>query len=86
VHQAQVDQQSANRRATVKRITGQYSGDYKRRAKAVRQSAVNCHICGDPARINDPWTADHIIAGDRNSPLAPAHRSCNERRGNKPLT
>jgi hypothetical protein len=70
----------------VKRITGQYSGDYKRRAKAVREQAVNCHICGDPARTNDPWTADHIIAGDRNSPLAPAHRSCNERRGNKPLT
>jgi len=70
----------------VKRITGQYLGDYKRRAKAVREQAVNCHICGDPARLNDPWTADHIIAGDPNSPLAPAHRSCNERRGNKPLT
>jgi hypothetical protein len=86
VHQAQVDQQTANRRATVKKLTGQYSGDYKRRAKAVRQQAVNCHICGDPARINDPWEADHINPADPTSKLLPAHRSCNERRGNKPLT
>jgi hypothetical protein len=70
----------------VKRITGQYSGDYKRRAKKVREQAVNCHICGDPARLNDPWEADHIIPGDNTSPLLPAHRSCNQRRGNKPLT
>jgi hypothetical protein len=63
-----------------------YMGDYKARAKAVRESAVYCHLCGDSARALDPWTADHLIAGDPLSPLLPAHRSCNSRRKNKPLT
>lgn len=62
-----------------------YQGDYAKRAREVRKRAVYCHLCGDTARANDPWTADHLIAGDPNSPLLPAHRSCNSRRGDKPL-
>ena len=61
------------------------SADYQRRSKAIRESATVCHLCGEGARLNDPWTADHLIAGDVASPLAPAHRSCNSARGNKPL-
>lgn len=58
-----------------------YSGDYRRRAKAVRESATHCWICGDTARPNDPWQADHVVPGEPDSPLLPAHRSCNIRKG-----
>jgi len=61
------------------------SAAYRRMAKAVRDTAEICHLCGLGAKPNDPWTADHIIAGNPDSPLAPAHRSCNSSRGNKPL-
>ena len=68
-----------------KRETGQYSGDYRRRAKMVRDSAVICHICRQGYRPYDPWQADHIIPGNPESELAPAHRSCNASRGNRLL-
>ena len=58
-----------------------YSGNYQARAKAVRDSAQYCWICLEGARVDDPWTADHIIPGDPDSPLLPAHRSCNSSRG-----
>lgn len=60
-----------------------YSGDYRKRAKQVRDNAEVCWLCGNGYRFNDPWTADHVIASDPNSPLLPAHRSCNSRRGNR---
>jgi hypothetical protein len=58
-----------------------YGGDYRRRAKLVREAATHCWICGETARSNDPWQADHVVPGEINSPLLPAHRSCNIRRG-----
>lgn len=58
-----------------------YKGDYKRRAAEVRANAEVCWICREGAREDDPWTADHIIPGDPESPLIAAHRSCNSRRG-----
>ena len=58
-----------------------YAGDYAKRAAAVRAGAVTCWICGLPRIEGDPWTADHVLPGDPNSPLLPAHRSCNSRRG-----
>lgn len=66
-----------------KETTGQYAGDYRRRAKAIRDHAEFCWLCGGGAREDDPWQADHVIPGDPNSPLAPAHRSCNASRGNR---
>ena len=60
-----------------------YQGDYRKRAKQVRDSAVLCHLCGQGARPGDPWTADHVRPGDPTSPLRPAHKSCNSRRGNR---
>ena len=57
-----------------------YGGDYARRAQAVRAAAVECWICHEGWRANDPWQADHVIPGDPDSPLAAAHRSCNIRR------
>lgn len=85
VHQKRVDELAAIRRAGVKKATGQYSGDYKKRAKEVRLNAVVCHLCGEGARWGDMWEADHLYPGEPDSPLLPAHRSCNQRRGNKPL-
>jgi hypothetical protein len=73
------------RKALRKKLTGQYSGDYKKRAKLIRDNAVVCHICKLTYIPGDPWEADHLIPGDRNSPLAAAHRSCNIKRGNSPL-
>jgi hypothetical protein len=58
-----------------------YGGDYRKRAKAVRDAATHCWLCGEPARPNDPWQADHVIAGEIESPLLPAHRSGNIRKG-----
>ena len=85
VHQRRVDELAEMRRALIKKTLNTYGGDYKRRAKQVRDTAVVCHLCGEGARMGDPWQADHLVAGDSNSPLAAAHGSCNRRRGNKPL-
>ena len=81
-----IESRLQSKRAEKKRETGQYSGDYRRRAKIVRDTALLCHICKEGLRLDDPFQADHLIPADPNSPLAPAHRSCNIRRGNKPLT
>lgn len=62
-----------------------YNSDYRKRAKFVRDNAVLCHLCGEGYRPGDPWQADHLQPGNPHSPLAPAHRSCNAKRGNKPL-
>lgn len=86
LHQARVDELAEARRALIKKTLNTYGGDYKRRAKQVRDSAVVCHLCGEGARFGDAWEADHLVAGDANSPLAAAHGSCNRRRGNKPLS
>jgi len=62
-----------------------YNKTYKKHAAFIRATATTCHLCGDGARQDDPWTADHIDATNPNSPLAAAHRSCNSRRGNTQL-
>lgn len=67
--------------------TGQYAGDYAARARAVRENAIACHLCGEGKKENDPFEADHVQAGTHGATaeLLPAHRSCNRRRSNKPL-
>lgn len=59
--------------------------DYRKRAKAVRENATVCWICKGGPRPDDAFQADHLLPGDPTSPLAAAHRSCNARRGNKPI-
>ena len=73
---------------TARKHRPHYNAEYRKRAKVVRDTAVTCWICKEPAKPNDPWTADHIMPSDINSPLLPAHRSCNSRRGNSaaPIT
>ena len=84
-HQQIVTYRAEEKKRNRKLATGQYSGDYQRRAKYVRENASVCHLCGKGADPADPWQADHIIPGDPKSPLAAAHRSCNAARGNKPI-
>ena len=60
-----------------------YNNDYRKLAKLVRANAIACHLCGIPFQDGDKVEADHVIAGDPYSPLAPAHRLCNQRKGNK---
>ena len=76
------------KRASTKKVTGQYSGAYKRKAAEVRKNAIQCWICGDSARANDPWQADHVNPGQNgdDAVLLAAHASCNRKRGNKSLT
>ena len=57
--------------------------EYRRRSELIRKTATVCWLCGRGALPGDPWTADHVNAGDPNSELRPAHRSCNSKRGNK---
>ena len=82
-HQQSRDRYTDMAKAARKKATGQYSGDYRKRAKAVREAATVCWLCGGGAVPGDPWQADHVIPGNPDSPLAPAHRSCNAARGNK---
>jgi hypothetical protein len=58
---------------------------YRKQAAYFRDYATACHLCGKGKIINDPFTADHLVPGDPQSALLPAHRSCNSKRGNKPL-
>jgi 5-methylcytosine-specific restriction endonuclease McrA len=87
VHQQRVEDLHEAKRAQIKKATGQYSGDYRKRAAQVRATALVCHLCGDGFRLSDPWVADHVDASSHGdiAELRAAHRSCNAKRGNKPL-
>ena len=76
------------------KIRSHYQGDYPARAKALRDRAyanpaTTCWRCGLTLaefaarfpRRHARWHADHVIAGDRLSPLAPSHASCNTEDG-----
>ena len=67
-----------------------YNKNYQvARKLLVEQTILNnfpCHICKLPFLSRADITADHLEAGNPNSALAPAHRACNSRRGNAPLT
>lgn len=82
-HSKRIEQLRDVRRAEKKKVL--YNSRYRKMAAYVRATAIVCHICGDGARMADPWQADHLDAGNPDSPLAAAHRSCNAKRGDKPL-
>ena len=63
-----------------------YGADYKKKRAWVLATATHCHLCSKPLTENDPGEADHLFPElGAASPLAAAHRSCNQSRGNKPL-
>ena len=65
------------------------SGDYARRAKAVRQAAyadplTACWRCGrtlDQHPAGDTWDAGHVLDGNPASALRPEASSCNRSAG-----
>ena len=78
----QVDRE---RRVDTQRKSQLYNYAYRQEAKRIKAEATHCHICGEPFVQGDKIEADHLIAGMIGSPLAPAHRLCNQRRGNRTL-
>jgi len=62
-----------------------YNYAYRQEAKRIKEQATHCHICGIAFTDMDKVEADHLIAGMIGSPLAAAHRLCNQRRGNRTL-
>jgi hypothetical protein len=69
-------------------------GSTRRHRKArvlLLATATRCHLCGQPfTDPTDPPVADHLIPRSRGGPDAPfnyaaAHRSCNAKRGDKPI-
>lgn len=58
---------------------------YREQRAQVLAMAVRCAICGGGPRPGDPWEAHHVQAyadsGVHAGNLAPAHRSCNRKRG-----
>ena len=59
--------------------------NYRRQRAYLKATATHCHLCKQPFTDRSQITADHLIPGQVDSPLAPAHALCNSRRGNKPL-
>ena len=62
-----------------------YNYAYRQEAKRIRETATHCHICRQAFVEGDKIEADHLIAGLVGSPLAAAHRRCNQSRGDKAL-
>lgn len=62
-----------------------YTAEYRKKAMMIKASATHCHLCGKAFTDRAQITADHLIPGNPASALAPAHKSCNSRRGNRPL-
>jgi 5-methylcytosine-specific restriction endonuclease McrA len=67
-------------------VTPGYDAEYNRNQAIVVSTPGECWLCGEDAKPNDPWTADHIIplalgGSNKLSNLAKAHLSCNSRRG-----
>ena len=62
-----------------------YGWEYQKQRKLIQATATHCHICGKEFVDRKEIEADHLVAGEKNSPLAAAHRLCNQRRGDKPV-
>jgi 5-methylcytosine-specific restriction endonuclease McrA len=88
IHQAELDRKNEQRKNTYerrRRKAALYDSNYRKLARGVKAAATHCHLCGKPFTTQDRIEADHVLPGDPNSPLAPAHRLCNQKRGAKPL-
>lgn len=75
-------QAQRHKKQSVTRNRDHYRGNYRSRAKVVRDNAEACWFCGEGHRPNDPFQADHVIPRDTSpdSLLLPIHRSCNVKR------
>jgi len=59
--------------------------NYRKQRAWLKATATHCHLCKQAFTDRSQITADHLIPGQIDSPLAAAHALCNSRRGNKPL-
>jgi len=86
-HQLAADEKEKLRQAGRKAGRTLYnSAGYRKQRAWLKATATHCHLCKQAFTDRNQISADHLIPGDPNSPLAPAHIICNSRRGNKPLT
>ena len=85
-HRRKTQESKSPRRQLKKQFL--YGGDYQKKKKILMGTPGGvCHLCGGGETPSDPWEADHINPEQGHySALAKAHRSCNRKRGNKPIT
>jgi hypothetical protein len=81
-HQAIIDSKINARKAQ----RTLYDSDYKKQAKLIKQFATHCWLCNEPFTDRSEIQADHVLAGNKDSMLMPAHARCNASRGNKPIS
>ena len=85
-HIIPIQEKEKQRQAIRKRGRTIYNdSNYRRQRAYLKATATHCHICKQPFTDRSQITADHLIPGQIDSPLAAAHALCNSRRGNKPL-
>ena len=85
-HQRGVDEREKQRQRIRKAGRVLYNDSNYRKIRAyLKATATHCHLCNQAFTDRNQITADHLIPGDINSPLAPAHALCNSKRGNKPI-
>ena len=60
-----------------------YNSDYIKRSKPIRETATNCYLCGEPFTDRKQIQIDHCYPSMPDTPLAPAHASCNRNKSDK---
>lgn len=86
-HQAEYLQNNERKLARKIKKARLYGGRYNTQARAIRATAKLCYLCGGAPSLTDPIEADHLYPSlGGASPLAPAHRSCNSRKGNRDVS
>lgn len=75
-------QSQRHKKQSVTRNRDHYRGNYRTRARLIRETAEACWYCGEGWRPDDPYQADHVIPRDVSADaiLLPIHRSCNTKR------
>ena len=60
-----------------------YSTDYRKKAKALRDTASHCYLCGERFTDRTQIQIDHVLPSmNESSPLAPTHARCNSQKSN----
>ena len=79
-HQVQRREARAQHKASL------YDRNYANRRKEIKATATVCYLCLKPYTLTDPLETDHLYPKLGNeSPLLPAHRTCNNKKSNRAL-
>jgi 5-methylcytosine-specific restriction endonuclease McrA len=58
-----------------------YNNEYRKQAKALRDTATHCYLCGEMFTDRTQIQIDHVLPSlQSNSPLAPSHARCNSQK------